>query len=51
MLEYKVITSSVKNAQDNMNALAKDGWKVISVSPNIALLNGVVITFEREKQN
>lgn len=50
MLEYKVITSSVKNAQSEMNALAKDGWKVICVSPNIAMLSGVVITLEREKK-
>ncbi len=50
MIEYKVVKSSVKNAEENMNLLAKDGWKVVSVSPNIAMLSGVIITFERENR-
>ena len=45
--EYRVIKASVNTAEKEMNKLAKDGWKVITVSPNVAVGMGVVITLER----
>ena len=48
MFEYKVVDVSVKKAEDEMNRWAKEGWRVIAVSPNIAAGYGVVITLERQ---
>ena len=31
-----------------MNSLAEDGWRVVAVSPNIAMGYGIFITFEKE---
>lgn len=45
--EYKVIKASVNSAEKEMNELAKDGWRVITVSPNVAVGMGVIITLER----
>ena len=50
MFEYKVIKAGVNSAQDEMNKWAKLGWKVVAVSPNVAMGMGVVITLEREKE-
>lgn len=50
MFEYKVETATVINASDRMNQLAKKGWRVVAVSPNLAIGFGLVITFEREKK-
>jgi hypothetical protein len=50
MYEYKVEIYRVRDAEQEMNALAKDGWRVVAVSPNMAMGYGVVVTFEREKQ-
>ena len=47
--EYKVIKTGVDSAQNEMNRYAKQGWRVVAVSPNIAMGMGVVITLEREK--
>ena len=47
MFEYKVVDVAVKKAQEEMNRWAKEGWRVIAVSPNIAMGSGLVITFER----
>ena len=49
MYEYKFETCRVKNAEARMNQLAKEGWRVIAVSPNIGATYGVVVTFERNK--
>lgn len=49
MFEYKVIKASVNSAQHEMNELAKQGWRVVAVSPNVAMGMGLVITLEREK--
>ena len=49
MYEYKVISTNVKEAEEVMNKYAKDGFRVIAVSPNIAKGYGIVITLEREK--
>jgi hypothetical protein len=51
MYEYKVLVVPVKKAEEEMNKLAKEGWKVIEVSPNIAMGQGLVVTLEREKDN
>ncbi len=48
MYEYKVIDVPVKKAQEEMNRWAKEGWRVIAVSPNIAMGYGLVITFEKQ---
>lgn len=50
MYEYKVEIYKVKEAENAMNQMAKDGWRVVTVSPNMAMGYGVVVTFEREKQ-
>jgi len=50
MFEYKVIKSSVNSAEEEMNRYAKQGWRVIEVSPNVAMGMGIVITLEREKK-
>ena len=50
MYEYKVEIYKVKEAESAMNQMAKDGWRVVTVSPNMAMGYGVVVTFEREKQ-
>lgn len=47
MYEYKVETYKVSEAESEMNKLAKQGWRVIAVSPNIARGYGVIVTYER----
>lgn len=49
MYEYKVETLGVREAEGRMNELAKDGWRVIEITPNIAKGYGLVVTFERAK--
>ena len=48
MYEYKVEVCKVKEAANLMNELAKEGWRVISASPNEAMGFGLVIVFERK---
>ena len=50
MFEYKVEIYKVKEAENKMNMLASEGWRVIAVMPNAALGYGMVVTFEREKK-
>lgn len=50
MYEYKVETYKVKAAEKEMNQLAAEGWRVISVSPNEAVGFGLVVIYEREKK-
>lgn len=49
MYEYKVETYKVKDAEKEMNKLALEGWRVISITPNVAVGYGIVVTFERQK--
>lgn len=49
--EYKVETSSVLDAERIMNDMAKYGWKVIAVTPNIFKGYGIIITFERNRES
>lgn len=48
MYEYKVEAYKVNDAQSSMNLLAREGWRVIAVSPNLGRGYGVVVTYERE---
>ncbi len=48
MYSYKVETFKVKDAEVAMNQLAKEGWKVIAVSPNMVMGYGIVVTFEKK---
>lgn len=47
MYEYKVENYKVNEAENKMNELAQQGWRVIAVSPNIAMGYGIVVTYER----
>lgn len=49
MYEYKVEVYKVGKAEKEMNKLAKEGWRVAAVSPDIVKLYGVVVTYERKK--
>ena len=49
MYEYKVESYNVKAAENEMNKLANEGWRVVAVSPNIAQGYGIVVTYERKK--
>ena len=48
MYEYKVETYKVKEAENEMNRLAGEGWRVIAVSPNVGVGYGIVVTYERQ---
>lgn len=45
----KIQIYKAKNAKKEMNKLAKEGGRVVAVSPNIAKLYGVVVTFGRKR--
>ena len=49
MYEYKIETYKVRKAQVAMNKLAREGWRVIAVSPNMGIGYGIVVTYERKK--
>lgn len=49
MYEYRVETYKVKEAAEEMNRLAAEGWRVIAVTPNEALGFGLVVTYEKQK--
>ena len=49
MFEYRVEVYAVRQAEAEMNRIAADGWRVVAVSPNIAMSHGLVVTFERQK--
>ena len=49
MFEYRVEIYAVREAERQMNRLGADGWRVIAVTPNIAVSHGIVVTFERQK--
>lgn len=48
MFEYKVEIYKVREAEREMNKLAQLGWRVIAVSPNLAMGYGIVVTFARQ---
>ena len=50
MFEYRVeIINMVRQAEAEINRIAADGWRVISVTPNLTMGHGLIITFERKK--
>ncbi|MCR5567612.1 MAG: DUF4177 domain-containing protein [Clostridiales bacterium] len=49
MYEYRVEIYGVRQAEREMNRLAAEGWRVIAVSPNIAVSHGIVVIYERQK--
>ncbi len=49
MFEYRVEIFAVRQAEEHMNRLAADGWRVIAVCPNLAAGHGVIVTFERTR--
>ena len=48
MFEYRVEKCAVRNAETEMNRMAADGWRVISVCYNMAAY-GIIVTYERKK--
>lgn len=48
MFEYKVETYKINEAETAMNTWAREGWRVIAVSPNIAMGYGIVVTYEKQ---
>jgi len=53
MYEYKVEIYKVKEAENEMNAMAKQGWRVVAVThcPAAAWAKDtVVVTFERNTE-
>lgn len=53
MKEYKVDETYVMMAESRMNSMARDGWKVVAVTPLVDshVKSQVMITYEREKQS
>lgn len=49
MYEYKVEIYKVKEAEESMNRFASEGWRVITVSPNMGVGYGLVVTYERKR--
>ena len=49
--EYRVETCTIARAEEVMNQAAREGWRVIAVTPNIAKGFGVTVTFERALEN
>ena len=49
MYEYRVEIYGVRQAEGEMNRRAAEGWRVIAVSPNIAVSHGIVVSYERQK--
>ena len=50
MYEYRVEVCGVRSAEREMNRLAAEGWRVVAVTPIIAVSHGIVVTFERKKE-
>ena len=54
MYEYKVEVYRVNEAEEEMNALAREGWRVVAVTSNECILwtakDTIVVTYERSKQ-
>jgi len=52
VFEYKVEIYKVKEAEQKMNALAEEGWHVITVTPNHAVGYGIqVVQARRQVEN
>ncbi len=55
MYEYKIetynVTYNVYAAENAMNELAEEGWRVIAISTNQVLGSCLVVTYERKTDN
>ncbi|MGN1066179.1 MAG: hypothetical protein ACI4QH_00055 [Candidatus Fimimonas sp.] len=51
MYEYKVEFYKLKEAEERMNALAAQGWRVVAVAYNDeSLTKRLVVTYERKAE-
>lgn len=48
MYEYKVLVLAVRKCEETFNQLAKEGWKLVTMSPDIVREMGVIATMERK---
>ena len=49
MFEYRMEKYAVRDAEEKMNRMAADGWRVIAVCPNQAGSFGIIVTYERQR--
>ena len=49
MFEYRVEKLWLRSAEERMNRMAADGWRVVAVCPNQYGCGGIIVTFERQK--
>ena len=49
MFEYRVEIYAVRKAEEEMNRMASEGWRVIAVCPNQAAGFGIIVTYERAR--
>ena len=47
MYEYKVLELSVRKCETTLNQFAKDGWELVTMSPNISRGMGVIVTMRK----
>ena len=50
MYEYRYIRYQSGKVEDGMNQMAASGWRVVCVTPDIAMGSGVWVTYERLKK-
>ena len=48
MYDDKVLSMGVNEMEKTLNQCAKEGWRLATVSPNMAMGMGVVVTLERK---
>ena len=48
MYMYRIETYSMKKAEEEMNKMSMEGWRVIAVMPNTTTGFGLIVTFEKE---
>lgn len=54
MYEYKVENIKLRDAENEMNKLAKEGWRVVSVTANTDMTwdkDRIIVVFERSTTN
>ena len=49
MFEYRVEKYYFRHAEEAMNRMASDGWRVIAVCPNQYGCAGIIVTYERQR--
>ncbi len=49
MYEYKVMSFlQLKDCEEALNSLAKEGWRLAAMCPNLVMSMGVIVTLERK---